>query len=104
MKGYFLRARHGSSSPAMAGIVLGVAKVATKEELVAAMKKVAKYAAYSRDGPNVEEPQWQINVLIEEYCDGPEVDCNFVLWDGQILFFQVIDNFPCAGDAVTEDM
>lgn len=83
---------------------LGVAKVATKEELVAAVKKVAKYAAYSRDGPNAEDPQWQTNVLIEEYCDGPEVDCNFVLWESQILFFEVIDNFPCAGDTVTEDM
>ncbi|OQE17867.1 hypothetical protein PENSTE_c019G06157 [Penicillium steckii] len=83
---------------------LGVAKVATKKELLAAVKKVAKYAAYSRNEPNPEDPQWQTNVLIEEYCDGPEVDCNFVLWEGQILFFQAIDNFPCAGDAVTEDM
>ncbi|KZN94030.1 hypothetical protein EN45_042180 [Penicillium chrysogenum] len=83
---------------------LGATKVATKEGLVAAVERVAKYAAYSRDGPNAEDPQWQTNVLIEEYCDGLEVDCNFVLWDGQILFFEVIGNFPCAGDTVAEGM
>ncbi|KAJ5894042.1 hypothetical protein N7495_005733 [Penicillium taxi] len=82
---------------------LGVSKVATKEGLAAAVERVAKYAAYSRDEPEEKEPQWQTNVLIEEYCDGPEVDCNFVLWDGQILFFEVIDNLPCAGDEVGED-
>ncbi|KAJ5668549.1 uncharacterized protein N7477_007119 [Penicillium maclennaniae] len=83
---------------------LGVAKVTTKEDLVAAVERVAKYAAYSRDMANTEDPQWQTNVLIEEYCDGPEVDCNFVLWEGQILFFEVVDNFPCAGDTVAESM
>ncbi|KAJ6112191.1 hypothetical protein N7523_008252 [Penicillium sp. IBT 18751x] len=83
---------------------LGVAKVTTKEDLMVTVKKVAKYAAYSRDMPNTEDPEWQTNVLIEEYCDGPEVDCNFVLWEGQILFFEVIDNFPCAGDTVAESM
>lgn len=82
---------------------LGVSKVATKEGLVAAVERVAKHAAYSRDEPSAKDPQWQTNVLIEEYCDGPEVDCNFVLWEGQILFFEVIDNFPCAGDALRED-
>ncbi|PGG97400.1 hypothetical protein AJ79_09212 [Helicocarpus griseus UAMH5409] len=38
-------------------------------------------------------------VLLETYVDGPEVDANFVLWDGQILFLEVNDNFPCRGDA-----
>ncbi|KAH8805420.1 hypothetical protein F5884DRAFT_736462 [Xylogone sp. PMI_703] len=37
-------------------------------------------------------------VLLETYVDGPEIDANFVLWDGQILFLEVTDNFPCQGD------
>ncbi|KAL2017250.1 hypothetical protein VTK56DRAFT_2362 [Thermocarpiscus australiensis] len=38
-------------------------------------------------------------VLLETYVDGPELDANFVLWDGQVLFLGVTDNFPCRGDA-----
>lgn len=32
-------------------------------------------------------------VLIETYIDGPEVDANFVLWDGDLLFCEISDNF-----------
>ncbi|KAG4288814.1 hypothetical protein FPRO06_03636 [Fusarium proliferatum] len=44
-------------------------------------------------------------VLIETYVDGPELDANFVLWDGRILFLEVTDNLPCPGDksAATSD-
>ncbi|KAJ5205477.1 glutathione synthetase ATP-binding domain-like protein [Penicillium cf. griseofulvum] len=38
-------------------------------------------------------------VLIEPYVDGPEVDANFVLWDGDFLFCEISDNFPCQADA-----
>ena len=38
-------------------------------------------------------------ILLETYVDGPEIDANFVLWDRQILFLEVNDNFPCLGDA-----
>jgi biotin carboxylase len=38
-------------------------------------------------------------ILLETYVDGPEIDANFVLWDGEILFLEVTDNFPCPGDA-----
>ena len=38
-------------------------------------------------------------ILLETYVDGPEIDANFVLWDGQVLFLEVNDNFPCPGDA-----
>lgn len=38
-------------------------------------------------------------ILLETYVDGPELDANFVLWNGQILFLEVTDNFPCLGDA-----
>ncbi|KAL5361378.1 hypothetical protein BJX96DRAFT_185268 [Aspergillus floccosus] len=39
------------------------------------------------------------DVLIEPYIDGPEVDVNFVLWDGGILFSEVSDDFPSDADS-----
>ena len=37
-------------------------------------------------------------VVIETYVDGPEVDANMVLVDGEVLFFEVNDDFPSPGD------
>ncbi|KAG9666346.1 hypothetical protein KCU99_g9785, partial [Aureobasidium melanogenum] len=37
-------------------------------------------------------------VVIEPYIDGPEVDTNIVLLDGECLFFEVSDDFPSTGD------
>ncbi|KAI9679129.1 MAG: hypothetical protein M1822_007339 [Bathelium mastoideum] len=37
-------------------------------------------------------------VVIEPYISGPEVDANFVLLDGEVLFWEVIDDFPCTAD------
>ncbi|OGM40716.1 hypothetical protein ABOM_010939 [Aspergillus bombycis] len=36
--------------------------------------------------------------VIEKYCDGPEVDVNFVLLDGEVLFFEVCDDLPKSAD------
>lgn len=36
--------------------------------------------------------------VIEKYCEGPEVDANFVLCDGEVLFFEASDDFPKTGD------
>ncbi|KAF3481855.1 uncharacterized protein GIQ15_04614 [Arthroderma uncinatum] len=38
------------------------------------------------------------DVVIEPYIDGPEIDANMVLVDGEIAFFEVNDDFPSAGD------
>lgn len=38
-------------------------------------------------------------ILIETYVDGPEVDANIALWDGQLLFAEITDDFPCQADA-----
>ncbi|KAK6606903.1 glutathione synthetase ATP-binding protein [Botrytis cinerea] len=38
-------------------------------------------------------------VLVEPYVDGPEVDANLVLVDGEIVFFEVNDDFPSSGDS-----
>jgi hypothetical protein len=32
--------------------------------------------------------------VVEKYCSGPEVDANFVLLDGEIIFFESSDDFP----------
>ena len=40
----------------------------------------------------------QHGILIEPYVDGPEVDANFVLWDGKILFSEISDQPPCPAD------
>jgi biotin carboxylase len=37
-------------------------------------------------------------ILLEIYIDGPELNANFVLLDGEVLFLEVTDNFPCLGD------
>lgn len=37
-------------------------------------------------------------ILLESYVGGPELDANFILWDGQVLFLEVTDNFPCPAD------
>ncbi|KAB8297992.1 hypothetical protein EYC80_001765 [Monilinia laxa] len=42
-------------------------------------------------------------ILIEAYIDGPELDVNFVLQDGEILFFEISDDFPSPGDSGTID-
>ncbi|CAI7582402.1 unnamed protein product [Penicillium crustosum] len=36
--------------------------------------------------------------VIEPYCDGPEVDVNLVLLDGELLFFEVCDDLPKSAD------
>lgn len=36
--------------------------------------------------------------VIEQYCEGPEVDINFVLFDGEVLFFEVCDDLPKSAD------
>ncbi|EPE28428.1 Glutathione synthetase ATP-binding protein [Glarea lozoyensis ATCC 20868] len=41
-------------------------------------------------------------IIIESYVDGPEVDCNLVLLDGEILYSEIVDDFPCQAD-IAED-
>ncbi|OCL12795.1 glutathione synthetase ATP-binding domain-like protein [Glonium stellatum] len=37
-------------------------------------------------------------VLVESYIDGPEIDANYVLHNGEVIFFELSDNLPCAAD------
>lgn len=36
--------------------------------------------------------------VIENYCDGPEVDANFILCDEELVFFEASDEFPKPAD------
>ncbi|ETS86731.1 hypothetical protein PFICI_00559 [Pestalotiopsis fici W106-1] len=41
-------------------------------------------------------------VVIEPFCDGPEVDANLVLSDGELLFFETSDDLPKDADAASK--
>ncbi|KAL8852333.1 MAG: hypothetical protein Q9221_002829 [Calogaya cf. arnoldii] len=61
-----------------------VYKVDTEAEL---LKKVGQTS--ERSGKSV---------LVEAYVDGPELDVNFALLNGEIIFFEIADDFPSPGD------
>jgi biotin carboxylase len=61
-----------------------VSKVSSPADLALAVQK-----ATSRHGSAA---------VIEPYFDGPEIDANFVLLDGEILFWEVADEPPCQAD------
>jgi len=63
----------------------GVFKVTNENDLFVAVEKLSVF-------------QPGIKIIVETYVDGPEVDANFLLWDGEILFFEVVDDFPCSAD------
>ncbi|KAL5335325.1 hypothetical protein BJX70DRAFT_401740 [Aspergillus crustosus] len=46
----------------------------------------------------VNEARHGTEVVLEQYCDGPEVDINFVLSKGELLFCEISDNFPKTAD------
>ncbi|KAI0536340.1 hypothetical protein GGR58DRAFT_475716 [Xylaria digitata] len=80
--------------PCRGGASRGVRKARNPSDLQSAVKKM------ERDGLS------KHRVLIEEYIDGPEVDANFALWNGEVLFCEISDDFPCPGDlsdATTDD-
>ena len=64
----------------------GIFKVKTQDELFIAVSKVKTF-------------QPGIKMIVESYVDGPEVDVNFLLWDGEIQFCEVVDDFPCSADS-----
>ncbi|KAJ5674737.1 uncharacterized protein N7477_004671 [Penicillium maclennaniae] len=63
----------------------GTCKVADLQELKAAMQS---FNASLRS----------TSVVIENYCDGPEVNANLIIADGDLVFYEVNDDFPKSGD------
>lgn len=68
-----------------------VSKVSDQKELVEAVRRASERHAYAAS-PSV-------GVVIEPYVEGPEVDANIVLLDGQMVYFDIEDDFPTKGDA-----
>jgi biotin carboxylase len=71
--------------PCMGWLSEGVSRVQNDSELSLAIGKIDT----DRHG---------VDFVIEEYCSGPEVDVNLVIDDGELLFFEVSDEFPKLGD------
>ncbi|RMZ76854.1 hypothetical protein DV738_g4731, partial [Chaetothyriales sp. CBS 135597] len=72
----------------------GVLRCDNEEELIeAAGVAHGRLIGVTEDGEEIHS-----EVMIEPYVDGPEFDVDVVLWDGKLLFYEVSDNFPCAGD------
>ncbi|GAQ39416.1 hypothetical protein AtubIFM56815_007789 [Aspergillus tubingensis] len=67
-----------------------VTKVSTEVELFKAVEKACECHALS--------PQQRSDAVIEPYIDGPEVDANFVLLNGEVIFCEISDDFPSPGD------
>ncbi|KAI0412633.1 hypothetical protein F5X98DRAFT_379588 [Xylaria grammica] len=41
-------------------------------------------------------------VLVERYCEGPEVDVNMVFVDGEVVFYEICDDFPKGADLIAD--
>ncbi|KAK7414832.1 hypothetical protein QQX98_006347 [Neonectria punicea] len=67
-----------------------VVKVRNEDELRAAVRRAS--------GRHATSPASSTGVVVETYVDGPEVDANFVMLDGEVLFCDITDDFPCSGD------
>ncbi|KAJ5168600.1 uncharacterized protein N7482_004194 [Penicillium canariense] len=67
----------------------GVWKVQSEDELREATSRLWKDSFTEWHGHEV---------VIEPYIEGPEIDANMVVLDGEILFFEVNDDFPSPGD------
>lgn len=76
--------------PTKGGGSQGVVKVRDEQELCFTMSQTSKRTGES--------------IIIEPYVDGPEIDVNFVLHRGEILFCELSDGFPCAGDLPNADI
>ncbi|KAK5634384.1 hypothetical protein RRF57_010098 [Xylaria bambusicola] len=68
----------------------GVTRVDNASELEEAIE-VAKATRRSKDDVGD-------RVLVERYCEGPEVDVNMILVDGEVIFSEICDDFPKGAD------
>lgn len=70
-----------------------VTKTDTEADTIAAIDKARSRVIRHEDGKPIYS-----SIMVEPYIDGPEIDVNFAVWDGEVLFYDVSDNWPCAGD------
>lgn len=71
---------------------LGASKVRNEAELIEALRFA--FTSLEKQKDQVGEAR----VVVETYCEGPEVDVNLVMWDDEMLFAEVCDSFPCGAD------
>lgn len=67
----------------------GVCKVHNEESLQDAVKRLWQASFTAKHGREV---------VVESYVDGPEIDANMVLVDGEVIFYETNDEFPSPGD------
>lgn len=53
---------------------------------------------------HADEANPSLGVVIEPYIEGPEVDANLVLLEGQVVYFDIEEDFPTRGDAANAEM
>ncbi|KAF2271447.1 uncharacterized protein EI97DRAFT_487445 [Westerdykella ornata] len=92
---YLERREHPLRFPLVVKPVVGwssdcVSKVKDVAELKSAVRKASNRHAQA--------PKPSTTVVVEPYIDGPEVDANFVLLNGEILFLDINDDFPSPAD------
>ncbi|OAP62559.1 hypothetical protein AYL99_01786 [Fonsecaea erecta] len=75
----------------------GVMRVENEAELIQALHFA--FAALKKQHDQFGLEYHGVPVIVETYCEGPEVDVNMLLWDGELLHAEVTDNFPCLGDS-----
>lgn len=68
----------------------GVRKVTSEKELVDAVRRI-------------EENFAGVNSLIEPYISGPEVDANFVLLNGELIWSEINDDFPSSAEILEKN-
>jgi len=67
-----------------------ISKVHTQSELLQAVARASERHRTS--------PIQRTDVMVESYIDGPEIDANVILLNGEIVFFEVADDFPSMAD------
>ncbi|KAI8466821.1 MAG: ATP-grasp domain-containing protein [Monoraphidium minutum] len=94
--------------PVSGAASIGVIRVNSMEDLHAAYKRVARDMSRARvvagaliEGKDGEEGadgnagSWfNVHLMLEEYLDGPEIDCDLVMSDGVPVYGAITDNWP----------
>ena len=63
------------------------------------MKRVHDHSSIHQAIRRLEEDRhFKHDILLETYIDEQEVDANFILWEGKLLFIEIPDGFPCQAD------
>ncbi|ORY06125.1 ATP-grasp domain-domain-containing protein [Clohesyomyces aquaticus] len=65
--------------------------------------KVDDAADLARQVGRINTDRHGAEFVMEHYCDGPEIDVNIVLYDGEILFSEIGDEYPKGAENGTQD-